>query len=82
MEVKKSYILTEEEFGPLWEFINDANTKCLIQFKCDLETLLNKSYKTEEEKHGTAHRIPTYRAGENGLFYCFGFPYYLPLIWT
>lgn len=25
MEVKKSYILTEEEFGPLWEFINDDN---------------------------------------------------------
>lgn len=32
------------------KFINDANMKCLIQFKCDLETLLNKSYKTDEEK--------------------------------
>ena len=32
------------------KFVNDANIKCLIQFKCDLETLLNKSYKTDEEK--------------------------------
>lgn len=32
------------------KFISDANMKCLIQFKCDLETLLNKSYKTDEEK--------------------------------
>lgn len=32
------------------KFIDDVNKKCLIQFKCTLETLLNKNYRTEEEK--------------------------------